>query len=71
MSCVEIVSNLALKLLPTALQDLISRASELEMKVRRLDATIHAAPPIAMPPDGNPVERQLGMLKAAFEGDTV
>jgi len=33
--------------------------------VRRLDATIHAGP--ARIDRGNPVERQLGLLKAAFE----
>ena len=58
------------KLLPGRLQDLIERSKRLNDQVRRLDANIYA-PPIA--PDqhvgGNPVERQLGLLKAAFEQD--
>jgi regulator of CtrA degradation len=58
------------KLLPAKLRELIDRAAKLEVQVRRLDATIHAsAAPAA--PDGNPVERQLGLLKAAFERDAV
>jgi regulator of CtrA degradation len=59
------------KLLPAKLQELIDRSAQLETKVRRLDATIHA--PLA--PDraiaGNPVEHQMGLLKAAFEQDGV
>ena len=39
-------------------------------RVRRLDATMHAPPPIKIAV-GNPVERQLGLLKAAFERDGV
>jgi regulator of CtrA degradation len=58
------------KLLPDRLQELIARSVALQRKVRRLDATIHPAPP---PPQssngGNPVVRQLGLLKAAFEQD--
>jgi regulator of CtrA degradation len=59
----------ALELLPLRLQDLIARSRELQLKVLRLDATIHApsAPPRAV--GNNPVERQLGLLKAAFEQD--
>jgi regulator of CtrA degradation len=57
-----------IKLLPTRLQELIDRSKKLNDQVRRLDANIYA-PSIA--PDrhagGNPVERQLGLLKAAFE----
>jgi hypothetical protein len=34
--------------------------------VRRLDATIHAPIPEARS-SGNPLERQLGILRAAFE----
>lgn len=60
----------ALALLPERLQDLIARSKKLQTEVMRLDATIHA------PMDGtrswnNPVERQLGLLKAAFEQDRV
>jgi regulator of CtrA degradation len=49
---------------------LIARSIQLEVKVRRLDATIHASATPSMP-DGNPVERQMGLLKAAFEQDAV
>jgi regulator of CtrA degradation len=59
-----------IKLLPERLRALIERSKKLNDQVRRLDANIYA-PPIA--PDrhggGNPVERQLGLLKAAFEQD--
>ena len=46
-----------------------SSASGVSDAVRRLDATIHAAPDRARSNIGNPVERQLGLLKAAFEQD--
>src|SRR5437764_15403895 len=54
-----------LKLLPERLRQLIERSNALLSAVRRLDATIHAGigPPRAGP--GNPVEQQLGLLKAA------
>jgi regulator of CtrA degradation len=60
----------AIKLLPAPLQELIGRSKELQSKIRRLDATIHpvTAPPRSTGP--NPVERQLGLLKAAFEQET-
>jgi hypothetical protein len=51
--------------LPERLRILIHRSKALQTAVRRLDATIHASPPRA--DRGNPVERQLGLLKAAFE----
>jgi regulator of CtrA degradation len=55
-----------LKLLPEALVTLIQRSIVLADQVRRLDATIHA--PADMPRNSNnPVEHQIGMLKAAFE----
>jgi regulator of CtrA degradation len=55
-----------LKLLPETLVSLIERSIGLADQVRRLDATIHA--PTDMPRNtNNPVENQLGMLKAAFE----
>jgi len=52
--------------LPAKLQELIARSAKLQIEVRRLDATMHAvtAPTIAA---DNPVGRQLGLLKAAFE----
>lgn len=58
-----------IKLLPERLRNLIQRSRALQSAVRRLDATIHANP--ARPPAqiGNPVERQLGLLRAAFEQD--
>jgi regulator of CtrA degradation len=55
-----------LNLLPDTLVGLIQRSLVLADQVRRLDATIHS--PAAMPRNSNnPVERQMGMLKAAFE----
>jgi regulator of CtrA degradation len=53
-------------LLPETLRVLIARSQALHDKVRRLDATIHN--PIASDHGAtiNPVERQLGLLKAAF-----
>jgi regulator of CtrA degradation len=58
------------KLLPERLRALIERSKRLNDQVRRLDANIYA-PPLApdRPRPGNPVERQLGLLKAAFEHD--
>jgi regulator of CtrA degradation len=61
----------SVKLLPAALRDLIERSMKLEIKVRRLDATIHAPIAPEAPAGGNPVERQMGLLKAAFEQDSV
>ena len=61
----------SVKLLPAKLRDLIDRSGKLEVKVRRLDATIHASTVSSVPVQGNPVERQLGLLKAAFEQDAV
>ena len=54
--------------LPARLQELIARSVRLQVEVRRLDATMHASPPLR-PDTGNPVEHQLGLLKAAFEQD--
>ena len=53
-------------LLPAALQDLIARSLKLQAMVRRLDATIHNRVAVDRPVTVNPVERQLGLLKAAF-----
>src|SRR4249919_1142107 len=53
------------KLVPERLRALIQRSKTLQNAVRRLDTTIHASPPRA--DRGNPVERQLGLLRAAFE----
>jgi regulator of CtrA degradation len=57
-------------LLPTRLRELIARSTKLQAEVRRLDTTMHAPPPVKIAV-GNPVERQLGLLKAAFERDGV
>jgi regulator of CtrA degradation len=55
-----------LKALPETLVSLIRRSLVLSEQVRRLDATIHT--PAEMPRNSNnPVEHQMGMLKAAFE----
>src|ERR1700761_6629609 len=58
----------SIALLPTKLQELIARSVKLQTEVRRLDATMHASQPARAVPS-NPVERQLGLLKAAFESD--
>jgi regulator of CtrA degradation len=60
----------SIALLPAKLQDLTGRSNKLQAEVRRLDATMHAPPPIKTAA-GNPVERQLGLLRAAFERDRV
>jgi len=70
LSAGEPADEQAVELLPEQLRDLIARSKKLNADVRRLDATIHAA--AAERPAGNgnnPVERQLGLLKAAFEQD--
>jgi regulator of CtrA degradation len=54
-----------LRLLPEHLTELIERSLVLLDRVRRLDATIHSV--AAERAESNPVERQLGLLKAAFE----
>ncbi len=58
----------SIALLPEKLQELIVRSTKLQAEVRRLDATMHALPPLRIAV-GNPVERQMGLLKAAFEQD--
>ena len=59
----------SIAVLPGKLQELIARSVKLQAEVRRLDATMHASPPLKLG-IGNPVERQLGLLKAAFEQDS-
>ena len=54
-----------IKLVPERLRTLIQRSKSLQRAIRRLDATMHAAP--VRFDRRNPVERQLGLLKAAFE----
>ena len=58
----------SLALLPEKLQELIARSTKLQAEVRRLDATMHAPPDLSVAAD-NPVERQMGLLKAAFESE--
>lgn len=55
-----------LEKLPAQLQDLIARSMALQAKVRRLDVTMHAPPPVRAA-IGNPLVPQLNKLKAAFE----
>ncbi len=56
----------AIKALPEALRGLIERAKKLHDDVRRLDATIHAPVP-EEPVAANPLDHQIGLLRAAFE----
>jgi regulator of CtrA degradation len=58
----------SIALLPQKLQQLISRSVKLQGEVRRLDTTMHAPPPLPVAA-ANPVERQWGLLKAAFESE--
>ncbi|MFZ3308593.1 MAG: DUF1465 family protein [Xanthobacteraceae bacterium] len=58
----------SLELLPSKLQELIARSTKLQTEIRRLDNTMHAVAPATVAVD-NPVERQLGLLKAAFESE--
>ena len=55
-----------IELLPKALRVLIARSQQLQSQVRRLDSTIHTQPEATPSVAPNPVERQLGLLKAAF-----
>ena len=58
----------SIALLPLKLQELIARSVKLQAEVRRLDATMYATPQAKIAAE-NPVERQLGLLKAAFESE--
>ena len=60
-----------MELLPETLRLLIVRSQALQMKVRRLDATIHNRADTEQVAAVNPVERQLGLLKAAFGAESV
>jgi regulator of CtrA degradation len=59
------------RLLPERLRNLVVRSKALQDAIRRLDTTMHTTADPARPVPGNPVERQLGLLKAAFEQDSV
>ena len=56
----------AIKDLPETLCGLIERAKKLHDDVRRLDATIHAPVPEERAAS-NPLDHQIGLLRAAFE----
>jgi len=60
-----------MELLPETLRTLIEQSQKLQNKVRRLDSTIHNRVPADHVPAMNPVERQLGLLKAAFGVDAL
>jgi len=51
-------------------RELIERSQKLYAKVRRLDANIYNQNAGERPETANPVERQLGLLKAAFEAES-
>ena len=63
-------SEESMRLLPERLRGLIARSKTLQADIRRLDATMHARPDLAVASRSNPVEQQLGLLKAAFEADS-
>src|SRR3977135_3344181 len=71
LSAGEAGSEDSIKLLPERLRGLIAPSSMLQAHIPRLDTTMHANPDPALANRGNPVERQLGLLKAAFEADEV
>src|ERR1700734_4483628 len=60
----------SIPLLPVRLQELIARSTKLQGEVRRLDANMHAPVPLKVV-IGNPGERQMGLLKAAFEQNRI
>jgi regulator of CtrA degradation len=60
-----------MELLPETLRDLITRSQALQLKVRRLDTTIHTSADAEQAVAVNPVGRQLGLLKAAFGAESV
>jgi regulator of CtrA degradation len=62
----EPLDEMTLKAMPAKLRDLIDRSRQLQDKVRRLDATIHAPIPEQQAGE-NPLNRHLGLLRAAFE----
>ena len=60
-------NNLAL--LPRSLRNLIERSVSLQNRVRTLDATLYNRELETSLAPVNPVERQLGIIKAAFGGE--
>src|SRR4030081_1568291 len=69
LAAAETGSEDSMKLLPEHLRGLIGRSKALQADIRRLDVTMHARPDLTLANRSNPVERQLGLLKAAFETD--
>ena len=67
LATLDATDEKAIKNLPERLQALIGRSRALQLSVRRLDATMHASPDPSRVRPGNPVEHQIGLLKAAFE----
>ena len=68
LSVGEPADEQTLQLLPERLRELIDRSRQINDRVRRLDTNIYTPPTTSdQPPLNNPVERQMGMLKAAFE----
>jgi regulator of CtrA degradation len=72
LSAGESADEQTLQLLPERLRELIARSKQVNDRVRRLDVNMYAPAPTSEQAAvvGNPVERQLGMLKAAFEQPT-
>lgn len=66
LTAAEPGANDLIEKLPAPLQALIARSMELQAKVRRLDATMHAEKKDDSAP-GNPLMPQLDRLRAAFE----
>ena len=54
------------RMLPERLRELIDRSLDIQARVRRLDSTIHFS---GEAPVSNPVERQMGLLRAAFDSE--
>ena len=54
-------------LVPLRLRELIDRSIGLQQQVLRLDTTIHTPADASAARAGNPVEHQLGLLRAAFD----
>ena len=68
LSAGEPADEEALLALPGTLVGLIARSRKLLEQVRRLDANIHGSSSASASAEkANPVEKQLGLLKAAFE----
>ena len=66
LSAGEPIDEAVVNVLPVPLCGLIDRARKLHGAVRRLDATIHA-PMLEEQLSANPLDRQIGLLRAAFE----